>query len=30
MKQAASSAGFLLGLLSNPEDGGYIFFQNAH
>jgi hypothetical protein len=29
MKQAASRAGFLLGLLFNPEDGGDMFFQNV-
>jgi hypothetical protein len=29
MKQAASSAGVLLGLLFNTEDGGYMFLRNV-
>jgi hypothetical protein len=33
MKQAASKflldTGFLLGLLFNPEDGGYMFLRNV-
>jgi hypothetical protein len=28
MKQAASKAGFLLGLLFNPEDGDDMLLQN--
>jgi hypothetical protein len=28
MKQAAKRAGFLLGLLLDPEDGGSIFLRN--